>query len=184
MSGKKFFFTHLSLMLLFLACINGYAITHAGNVNIRVTGSVYIPACNINNGQAVEVDFGEISPTIPSSMKKIVKTINLSCPYYEGKPYVFVSGNTVEYDGNKLLASSMNGLAIALYQGDSDTRLEFGDGISNGQSFIGYEVKSGISVVNTENSSFTFSAKPVVYNDKALSPGEFSASASMSINYF
>ncbi len=180
---KKFFML-LSLMSFSLGCINAHAITHAGNVNVRVTGSVYIPACSINNGQTVEIDFGNISPTIPSSMKKIVKTINLSCPYYEGKPYVSISGNTVDHNGSKLLASSMSGLAIALYQGDSDTRLEFGEGISNGERFIGYEIKSGISAVNTENSTFKFSAEPVVYDGNALSPGDFSASASMSISYF
>ncbi|MZQ67324.1 fimbrial protein, partial [Escherichia coli] len=99
----------LSSLLSLVYSINvDYAYTD-DSVNIRVTGSVYIPACSINNSQSIDVDFGEI-PINDVSSKKIVKSVSVHCPYNKGTPYIYITGNALNTANNNVLLTSMHNI--------------------------------------------------------------------------
>ncbi|EPE2486100.1 fimbrial protein [Escherichia coli] len=171
----------LSSLLSLVYSINvAYAYT-AGSVNIRVTGSVYIPACSINNSQSIDVDFGDM-PINDVSSKKIVKSVSVHCPYNKGTPYIYITGNALNTANNNVLLTSMPNLGIALYQGDTDTPLKFGSSVTNGVEPLGHQIMTGLTSVNTEQSEFVFSARPYQYGN-SLSLGSFNATANISISY-
>ncbi|MCV1868669.1 fimbrial protein, partial [Escherichia coli] len=102
------------------------SVTVLADVQINIRGNVFVPPCTINNGQNIVVDFSNVDPgkvsTDPqnTSQGKVTKTINISCPYNSGNPWVKVTGRV---DNNSLMTDMAN-LRIALYQGNNmSTRL-------------------------------------------------------------
>lgn len=157
--------------------------TLADDVNITVNVEVTVPPCVVNGGNPVEVNFGNIPvDRVNDSQYRVVKNLTIICSYYQGLPFIKLTGNTLtnNNDGNVLATTTPN-FGIALYQGEGVTNKLM---IGNGASGAGYQVAKGLTNVNTANSVFTFTAVPFKSGSATLAAGEFSATASMTLSYY
>ncbi|HAM5840875.1 TPA: fimbrial protein [Escherichia coli] len=164
------------LYILFLLSANLWAI----DIPISITGKIAIPPCQINGNEPVNVDFGNIRATdleINEYIKKI--SFPISCQYHQGNAYVKVTGPTLNDDDN-ILATNINGLGIALYQGEGTINHLI---IGNGESNHGYKIINALSDKNTEKSAFTFTAKLYKKQGTIVNSGEFNAAALVEIVY-
>ncbi len=161
----------------------------AVDVPIKITGTIYIPPCKINNDTDFNVSFGKIAlQKVDGQNYAQSKTVEVSCEYFQGKPYIHLSGGTGQLSGapEYVLGTTGNNsstLGIALYQGDSvdpQNPLKLGAG-EQGQ--YGYKITKGFSAVNARISNFTFTAVPYKHGNEDLNAGTFSASVTMSISY-
>ena len=177
----------LLLVLMGVGVISGLQPARAVDVNIKITGEIYIPPCEINGGTDISVDFGKMSLHDVDGQKNAqTKTVTVSCDYYQGTPYIRVDGAVLSGAGDNVLqttgANSLM-LGIALYQGDdvnTSYPLRTGAG-ERGQ--YGYQITRGLTGQNRVSGAFTFTAVPVKHGSKALTAGTFSAAATMSISY-
>ena len=161
----------------------------AVDVPIKITGTIYIPPCKIKNDTDFKVPFGNI-PLQKVDGKSFAQptTMEVSCEYFQGIPYIRLSGGTGQLSGapdNVLKTTGANPatLGIALYQGNSvdpDNPLRLGAG-EQGQ--YRYKIRKGLSAVNVPSSQFTFTAVPYKLGNSELNAGKFSASVTMSISY-
>lgn len=177
------------LLLALMGCgfISGIQPARAVDVNITITGEIYIPPCEINGGTDISVDFGKMSlHDVNGSNNAVTKTVSVTCEYYEGTPYIRMDGTVLSGAGDNVLqttGANPSTLGIALYQGggvDSAHPLKIGAG-EQGQ--YGYQITQGLTGQNTESGTFTFTAVPVKSGSDALTAGTFSATATMSISY-
>lgn len=160
----------------------------AVDVNIKITGEIFIPPCKINNDAVVTVPFGKVSlQTVDGVQSSVSKTLDVSCDYYQGMPYIVVTGSAMTgvASNNVLDTTGVNAgrLGIALYQGagvDSSAPLKIGTGGEKGA--FGYPVIQGLSG-NGNSGQFTFTAVPWKLSNTDLEAGQFNASATMSISY-
>lgn len=160
----------------------------AVDVNIKITGEIFIPPCKINNDALVTVSFGKISlQKVDGAQSAVSKTLDVSCDYYQGAPYIVVKGRAMTgvADNNVLETTGDNAghLGIALYQGngvDSSAPLNIGTGGDKGA--FGYPVIRGLSVTGGSG-QFTFTAVPWKKSNSELQAGQFNATATMSISY-
>ncbi|HCH9097553.1 TPA: fimbrial protein [Salmonella enterica] len=155
----------------------------AVDVTVNITGEIIVPPCTVNNGQAIEVDFGDIPVSdVANSRYRQKKDVPVKCTYYQGTPYIRVTGSQLTGAGTHVLRTDISNFGIALYQGDGvSTPLRLGNGTSNGSEYIGYPVTSGLN--GTSSGTFTFTAVPFKTGSAELSAGAFIATASMSITY-
>ncbi|HFS2386073.1 TPA: fimbrial protein, partial [Escherichia coli] len=152
----------------------------AVDIPINITGSIIIPPCEINDGNAINVDFGNIRTTEleKHEYKKIV-SFPVNCLYYQGDAYVKITGQTMDGKDN-VLATNINGLGIALYQGDGEVNhLRLGDGSSG----YGYKDIDALSDKNVANAIFTFTAKIYKNDNISINEGEFNATALINVMY-
>lgn len=159
----------------------------AMDVDIRITGEIYIPPCQINNGADINISFGKISlQKIDGNEYAITKTVNVNCEYYRGEPYIQLSGGNILSGAptNVLKTTSgpnISSLGIALYQGDGvNVSYPMNIGGGNGK---GYKITQGLSSVNYRDGQFTFTAVPYKNGNKELVAGTFGATMAMSISY-
>lgn len=158
------------------------------DVNIRITGEIYIPPCQINNGADVSVSFGKISlQKVNGSEYAITKTVNVNCEYYRGEPYILLSGgNILPGAPNNVLKTTsgpnVSSLGIALYQGDG-VNVSYPMNIGGGSNGKGYKITRGLSSVNSQSGQFTFTAVPYKNGNNELVAGTFGATMTMSISY-
>lgn len=157
----------------------------AVDVTVNITGEIVIPPCTVNNGQTIEVDFGDVPVTdVTNSQFRQKKDVAVTCTYYQGTPYIKVTGTQLTGAGTNVLSTNISNFGIALYQGDGvGTPLVLGNGTSGGSEYIGYPVTSGLSGTGTASGIFTFTAAPYKTGSAELAAGTFSATASMSITY-
>ncbi|EFK3426778.1 fimbrial protein [Escherichia coli] len=155
----------------------------AVDVPIKITGTIQIPPCQVNDGKTIVVDFGDVSVADVANERNRRKVdVPFRCSYFQGTAYVKVIGSQLEGNDN-VLATDVKNFGIALYQGDGTaTKLVLGDGKHNGQDSIGYPIQTGLS--GKENGTFTFTAIPFNEGNKELTAGVFTASANISISYF
>lgn len=158
----------------------------AMDVDIKITGSVFIPPCKINDTD-IQFSFGRLSLyEIDGHQNAVTKTISVSCEYYQGTPYLHFDGERVfDSVGNILKTTGVNAstLGIALYQGhdvNSSYPLIIGAGK---QGKNGYKITRGLTGKNSARGQFTFTAVPYKYGRDILEAGDFSATAVMSISY-
>ena len=158
------------------------------DVNINITGEVYIPPCRINSDSAIDISFGKIANfKIDGRNYSQQKTVNVQCDYYDGIPYIKVSGRLLTGASDNVLyanAEAKSGkLGIALYQGNNvidSYRLKIGIGE---QGKFGYPLNQGFSESGSSR-QFTFTSVPyVIGNNSDLVGAPFSASATMDIYY-
>lgn len=158
------------------------------DVPVKITGTIFIPPCTINNGNKIEIDFGKISlQKVDGNNFYQSKTLSVNCAYYQGIPYVKISGVQLPGAGENILQTNASGvnalrLGIALYQGSgvSDSnKLMIGGGSKN----YGFPITRGLTDQGAANSQFTFTAVPYKHGGDDLSAGEFKATASISIIY-
>lgn len=156
----------------------------AVDVNIKITGTIYIPPCKINNDTDFNVPFNKISLQKVNGRNYAQPiTVDVYCEFPYGKPYIRLSGGSGPLPGapdNVLKTTGANPLTlgIALYQGSSVDflhPLRLGDGSQ--------EITKGLSAVHAQNSQFTFTAVPYKHGEAELNAGTFEASVTMSINY-
>ncbi|ELC5340105.1 fimbrial protein [Salmonella enterica] len=161
----------------------------AVDVPIKITGTIHIPPCKIKNDTDFKVSFGKIAlQKVDGRNYAKPTTVEVNCEYFQGKPYIRLSGGTGQLSGapdNILKTTGANPatLGIALYQGDSvDTASPLRLGAGE-QGRYGYEITKGLSAVNVQSSQFTFTAVPYKHGSTDLNAGTFSASVTMSISY-
>ena len=162
----------------------------AVDVNLTVKGVITIPPCNVNNSGTIEVDFGNIPVTALTNGNNAgylkQQSVPVTCDYYQGTPYVRVTGTQLSGAGTNVLATSTSRFGIALYQGSgTSVAMTLGNGTTgvNGEN-LGYRVQSGaLSGVNQASGQFTFTAVPYQSGSTQLTAGEFTATANMSISY-
>ncbi len=153
------------------------------DVPVEITGTIQIPPCQVNGGDRIVVDFGNVSVVdVTNEGNRREVDVPFKCSNVQGTAYVKITGFKLGgYDN--VLATGVKNFGIALYQGrGTATKLILGDGKYNGQNSIGYPIKTGVS--GKENGIFTFTAVPFKEGNKDLMGGRFSASANMSITYF
>ena len=167
---------------LLLCCCLLTSPTWAINVNVNITGELYIPPCTINNNNNVNISFGKIinkKINGQNYLKTIV--IPLQCEYEQGVGYVRILGIPLpNAPDNVLLTNSginTGKLGIAMYQGgsiDKNHPLKIGNGTQN----KGFKITTNIS-----NQHFIFTIVPFKINTDKLVSGDFTASATMDITY-
>ncbi|EFO1265987.1 fimbrial protein [Escherichia albertii] len=155
----------------------------AVDIPVKITGTIQIPPCQVNDGKTIVVEFGDVSVTDVANERNLRKvTVPVKCSYAQGTAYVKVTGTQLGGNTN-VLKTDIDNFGIALYQGDGTaTKLILGDGKHNGQDSIGYPIQTGLSGI--ESGTFTFTAIPFSDGNKELAAGAFQASANMSISYF
>ncbi|WP_340642438.1 fimbrial protein [Photobacterium damselae] len=160
----------------------------AVDVNISITGEIYIPPCRINSDSAIDIPFGKIANfKIDGRNYAQQKTVTVQCDYYESTPYIKVLGGLLTGASDNVLyanAGANSGkLGIALYQGNNvndSYRLKIGTGE---QGKFGYRLTQGLSGSGSSR-QFTFTSVPYALgNNRDLVGAGFTASATMDIYY-
>ncbi|EFO1599851.1 fimbrial protein [Escherichia coli] len=160
----------------------------AVDVNIKITGEIYIPPCKINgNDTEIQVHFGRMSLYDVDGQKNAqTKNVTVSCDYYQGTPYIRIDGTVLQGAGDNVLkttGANPSALGIALFQGsDVNTAYPLRTGAGE-QGKYGYKITRGLTGQNSASGTFTFTAVPVKYGSGALAAGTFGATATMSISY-
>ncbi|EHN1447289.1 fimbrial protein [Escherichia coli] len=160
----------------------------AANVNVKITGEIYIPPCKINGDDTeIQISFDKISLYEVDGYKNAkTKTVTVTCNYYQGTPYIRMDGAVLSGAGDNVLKTSGANaltLGIALYQGsDVDTAYPLRIG-SGEQGKFGYKITRGLTGLNTTTGLLTFTAVPYKYGSGTLNAGAFGATATMSISY-
>lgn len=180
----------VKLLLALMGCsfIFGIQPVRAVDVNIKITGEIYIPPCKINGDTAagILVDFDKISLYEVDGRNHAKTTaVTVSCDYYQGTPYIRLEGGELRTGDNILKTAGANdtALGIALYQG-SDVNTAYPLKVGPGeQGKYGYKITRGLTGQNSKSGMFTFTAVPVKYGSEALTAGTFSATTTMSISY-
>lgn len=180
----------LKLLLALMGCcfISGIQPAGAVDVNIKITGEIYIPPCKINgNDTEIQVSFDKMSLYEVDGYKNAkTKTVQVSCDYYQGTPYIRIDGTVLSGAGNNVLkttGANPSALGIALYQGsDVNTAYPLRTGAGE-QGKYGYKITRGLTGQNTGAGTFTFTAVPYKHGSGTLNAGTFSATATMSISY-
>ncbi|HAX9584301.1 TPA: fimbrial protein [Escherichia coli] len=179
----------VKLLLALMGCSFIFGIQPAGavDVNIKITGEIYIPPCKINGNDAeIQVPFDKISLYEVDGRNHAKTTaVTVSCDYYQGTPYIRLEGGELRTGDNILKTTGANNkaLGIALYQG-SDVNTAYPLKVGPGeQGKYGYKITRGLTGQNSASGTFTFTAVPVKYGTEALKAGIFSATTTMSISY-
>lgn len=180
----------VKLLLALMGCsfIFGIQPAMAVDVNITITGEIFIPPCKIDNDtKELQVNFGKMSLyDVDGRQNAKQKTVSIDCEYYQGTPYVRIDGPVLQGAGDNVLqttGANPSALGIALYQGsDVNTAYPLRTGAGE-QGMYGYKITRGLTGQNSRFGTFTFTAVPVKYGSKALTAGTFSATATMSISY-
>lgn len=185
---KRIYFVYFFVVIGIVAFLGTLAI--ADDAKIKITAEVYIPPCEINGNADLKVSWG------PILLQKIdginyakTTTLDVKCEYFEGEPYISLSGGSGKASGivdNILNTEGVNSsvLGIALYQGynvDSSHPLIIGSNLIG--QLPGHEIREGLSTKNTPISTFTFTAVPCKLGNTPLSSGVFSAAVTMNISY-
>lgn len=158
----------------------------ASTANITISAVITIPACTINGGTDITIDFGNMDASqVNGTNNPITKPIPVVCPYpTSSTAYVKVIGTPMagtELEGNILSTTGLNStnLGVALYQGtsvDAANPLKLGIGAGNG-----YQITDP-GWVNTAPTTFTMTA--VLYKGSGtLVGGVVAATATMDITY-
>ncbi|MGR5283457.1 fimbrial protein [Photobacterium damselae] len=158
------------------------------DVKINITGEIYIPPCRINSDSAIDISFDKVvNFKIDGINYAQQKTVNVQCDYYEGTPYIKVSGRLLAGAPNNVLYTNAGvnsgKLGIALYQGSNvidSNSLRIGTGE---QGKFGYPLNQGFSGSGSTR-QFTFTSVPyAIGNNRDLEGSSFTASATMDIYY-
>ena len=180
----------VKLLLALMGCsfISGIQPVWAADVNIKITGEIYIPPCKINGNDAeINIHFGKMSLyDVNGQNNARTKTVTVSCDYYQGMPYIRIDGAVLQGAGDNVLkttGANPSTLGVALYQGgDVNTAYPLKTGAGE-QGKYGYKITRGLTGQNSTSGTFTFTAVPVKYGSGALIAGTFNATATMSIRY-
>ncbi|KEY58124.1 fimbrial protein [Serratia sp. DD3] len=181
---KKFWFKLPVSLFVMGASLLTSVPSYAVDIMINISGTVYIPPCNINGGNAISVNFGDIAVANVNGVNGAKSTtVPISCSYYRGTPYVQVIATQLTGAPSNVLqasAGSNQNFGIALYMGasvNSSFPLPL-NGAGNG-----FPINQGMTNINNANSNFTFTSVPYKNGTTALATGNFNATATMAITY-
>lgn len=100
----------VKLLLALMGCsfISGIQPVWAVDVNIKITGEIYIPPCKINGNDAeINIHFGKMSLYDVDGQKNAqTKTVTVSCDYYQGTPYIRIDGTILQGAGDNVLQTT------------------------------------------------------------------------------
>ncbi|EMS0153992.1 type 1 fimbrial protein, partial [Escherichia coli] len=100
----------MKLLLALMGCsfISGIQPVWAVDVNIKITGEIYIPPCKINGNDAeINIHFGKMSLYDVDGQKNAqTKTVTVSCDYYQGTPYIRIDGTILQGAGDNVLQTT------------------------------------------------------------------------------
>ncbi|WP_417879774.1 fimbrial protein [Vibrio sp.] len=165
-------------MMLMLVPLKSYSY----DIDITISGEIYIPPCSINNDTSISVDFGKVViSSIDGVNNAKTTTVPIKCPNSNGLPFVKISGPQDVSISENILKTNIPSLGIALYMGsnvDSSAMLLFGSG-DNG---YGNKITTGLTG-DGYSGNFTFTAVPHLTGLNMPESGVFNASALMSIVY-
>ncbi|WP_234262458.1 fimbrial protein [Klebsiella aerogenes] len=133
---------------------------------VTVKGTVVRPSCNLNNGNAINVAFGDvvISKIDGQAYKKLPLLYSLTCENPNDKLQFSISGTAAPF-GSGLLTTSKSGLGIQFMS-------------DNGK----LPLNSGIVKFNAGERPALY-AVPARNSSVNLATGDFSATATLSIDY-
>ncbi|WP_157903108.1 fimbrial protein [Escherichia coli] len=88
----------------------------AVDVPVRIYGTIIIPPCEINSGEPVNVDFGNVQEEKINSRtydKKII--VPVRCPYHQGDVSLTITAASI-IENADVVATDIEGLGILLYE--------------------------------------------------------------------
>ncbi|ALL40496.1 exotoxin (plasmid) [Serratia marcescens] len=144
-------------------CVSAPMVTGATTLTVKVT--VLSPPCVINDGHPIQVDFGDVMTTrVDGSNYRMPVNYALECKgQSSSKLKLQIQGAGAGFD-EKLLRTSTDGLGIAILNGDN--RLPLNQWLK-----FTYPNKPVLGAV------------PVKSTSSLLQAGEFTASATMVVDY-
>ncbi|HGO5291051.1 TPA: fimbrial protein [Photobacterium damselae subsp. damselae] len=155
-------------------------------MDINITGEIYVPPCEINSGNPLNISFGLVPiKKVNGKNNSKTETVDVVCNFYKGSPFIKVNGKKLTGSSNNTIDTNgiNNGnLGIALYQG-SDVDLSYPLELGGGPTGMGYPVRRGFVNPNTKLSFFTFTVVPTHSGVIKLVPGTFDASITMEVSY-
>lgn len=167
--------------IVFLAVMLGgvlQVVQAATTVNFK--GNLIIPDCTINNGNPLEVDFGDIEIQTLDAANTVYHardfSIPMTCPYILGTPRLTLTSSAVHNAQQGIIQTSKysEGLVIYLRQMGGGTAVPLGTATN---------VSSSVTGTGTSR-TLTLNAGVGRYKDmQQLTPGPFTASASLQVRY-
>lgn len=156
-------------------------------IQIDIKATVVVPPCEVNAGQAIDVQFGnveisDVNDDGDNAARSVVKTIQVACPpgITDSNALKVTVTGTTSGATNRLVTSESTGAGIGLYQGNvltSQTPLTIGVALP----LSGMGNVTG-SYDNGYNGELTFSARvEKASGGTSVVPGDFSATATLVI---
>ncbi|HBM9845863.1 TPA: fimbrial protein [Escherichia coli] len=146
----------------------------AVNVPVRIYGTIIIPPCEINSGEPVNVDFGNVQEEKINSRtydKKII--VPVRCPYHQGDVSLTITAASI-IENADVVATDIEGLGILLYEEGNNKPLSLNNAAT---------ISTGLRGKGEEYSNFTFIASLYKYGKNKLKKGVFRATVMIDIYY-
>ncbi|EII7062059.1 fimbrial protein, partial [Escherichia coli] len=138
----------------------------AVDVPVRIYGTIIIPPCEINSGEPVNVDFGNVQEERINSRtydKKII--VPVRCPYHQGDVSLTITAASI-IENADVVATDIEGLGILLYEEGNNKPLSLNNAAT---------ISTGLRGKGEEYSNFTFIASLYKYGKNKLKKGVFRA---------
>ncbi|HCN7898266.1 TPA: fimbrial protein, partial [Escherichia coli] len=136
----------------------------AVDVPVRIYGTIIIPPCEINSGEPVNVDFGNVQEEKINSRtydKKII--VPVRCPYHQGDVSLTITAASI-IENADVVATDIEGLGILLYEEGNNKPLSLNNAAT---------ISTGLRGKGEEYSNFTFIASLYKYGKNKLKKGVF-----------
>ena len=146
----------------------------AVDVPVRIYGTIIIPPCEINSGEPVNVDFGNVQEEKINSRtydKKII--VPVRCPYHQGDVSLTITAASI-IENADVVATDIEGLGILLYEEGNNKPLSLNNAAT---------ISTGLRGKGEEYSNFTFIASLYKYGKNNLGIGVFRATVMIDIYY-
>ncbi|HAL1533485.1 TPA: fimbrial protein [Escherichia coli] len=146
----------------------------AVDVPVRIYGTIIIPPCEINSGEPVNVDFGNVQEEKINSRtydKKII--VPVRCPYHQGDVSLTITAASI-IENADVVATDIEGLGILLYEEGNNKPLSLNNAAT---------ISTGLRGKGEEYSNFTFIASLYKYGKSKLKKGVFRATVMIDIYY-
>lgn len=146
----------------------------AVDVPVRIYGTIIIPPCEINSGEPVNVDFGNVQEEKINSRtydKKII--VPVRCPYHQGDVSLTITAASI-IENADVVATDIEGLGVLLYEEGNNKPLSLNNAAT---------ISTGLRGKGEEYSNFTFIASLYKYGKNKLKKGVFRATVMIDIYY-
>lgn len=152
---------------------------------VRIKGSIIASQqCEINDGQVINIDFGQIpasefsaTPGTSITSKKIEKTVTVSCSGLDRSQKVNADFNaTAASADNTMVSTSNNNVGIKIYDTNGDPVMVNGGALKT-------EMGSTSIIGGKSNGTITFSAAPASATGARPTPGTFNADATITLEF-
>ncbi len=144
------------------------------DVPVRIYGTIIIPPCEINSGEPVNVDFGNVQEEKINSRtydKKII--VPVRCPYHQGDVSLTITAASI-IENADVVATDIEVLGILLYEEGNNKPFSLNNAAT---------ISTGLRGKGEEYSNFTFIASLYKYGKNKLKKGVFRATVMIDIYY-